>query len=164
MEVIKAPNSITGRTHKKSMFLAGTIDMGNSHDWQADVSEAFKLMKVTLFNPRRDGWDSSWTQDLNSPQFNQQVNWELDALDKADIIAMYFGDGSKSPISLLELGLYASHKTGMFGDEDTKVVVYCNDFYRKGNVDIVCQRYGIPVFTNEETWINELKRRINKIT
>ena len=41
-----------------------------------------------------------------------------------------------SPISLLEFGLHA--RSG-------KMVVFCPEgFWRKGNVDIVCERYGIP--------------------
>lgn len=63
------------------------------------------------------------------------ITWELDALDLADFIIMYFDPATKSPISLLELGLYSS--TG-------KLVVCCPDgFWRKGNVDIVCKRLGI---------------------
>jgi hypothetical protein len=48
---------------------------------------------------------------------------------------MYFDENTKSPISLLELGLYAS---------SGKMIVYCPEgFWRKGNVDIVAQRYDI---------------------
>lgn len=53
---------------------------------------------------------------------------------------MYFGKDSKSPISLLETGLFKE-----------KILCYCPDgFYRKGNVDIVAQRYGFPVWSNFE--------------
>jgi hypothetical protein len=55
-------------------------------------------------------------------------------MERADLIALYLSPGTKSPISLLELGLYAS---------SGKLVVCCPEgFWRKGNVDIVCKRYG----------------------
>ena len=66
-----------------------------------------ELKDVTILNPRRDDWDNSWTQSINNPQFREQVEWELEAMEKADIIAMYFDKSTKSPITLLELGLFA---------------------------------------------------------
>jgi len=47
---------------------------------------------------------------------------------------------TQSPISLLELGLYAN---------SGKLTVICPDgFYRKGNVEVVCALYDIPLFNN----------------
>jgi hypothetical protein len=142
----KSPNKV---------FLAGSIEMGSASPWQQEVVELFKE-NVVFYNPRRDDWDSSWHHD--SDQFNQQVNWELDFLENTDIILMYFDPATKSPISLLELGLFArSHK----------LIVCCPDgFWRQGNVRIVCQRFGIPFFTNKEEWLkhfeNTLAYKINK--
>lgn len=129
-----------------SIFLAGTIDMGYSRNWQQEViaylSKQAINRKLTIFNPRRKDWDNSWVQDIANPDFNQQVNWELDALETADLIILYLEKDSKSPISLLELGLFA---------DTEKVVVCCEKgFWRKGNVDIVCQRKGIIIFENIE--------------
>ena len=78
------------------------------------------------------------------------MNWELDALGKSDVILMYFDPETKSPISLLELGLFA--KSG-------KLVVCCPEgFWRKGNVDIVCQRFGISQFQSLEEAIGFIKK------
>lgn len=68
--------------------------------------------EVLLLNPRRDDWDAGWKQDITDPQFFQQVSWELNGLDRADHIILYFVPGSKAPISLLELGLYALLRVG----------------------------------------------------
>lgn len=63
---------------------------------------------------------------------------------------MYLADNSKSPISLLELGYLC--KT------PHKVIVYCTDkFYRKGNVDIFCQRNNIIVTEDLEKLITIVK-------
>ena len=138
------------------IFLAGSIEMGKAEDWQAMIPELFKdRQNLTFFNPRRDDWDSSWEQKESNPQFNYQVNWELDHLDKADIIFMYFSPETKSPISLLELGLYANLE---------KMIVCCPDsFYRKGNVDIVCSKFNIPVYNTIESAIGRLRSELKNI-
>lgn len=115
------------------LFLAGSIEMGAAEKWQDEVAEMLSI-GCTVLNPRRDNWDTSWVQSLESPQFVEQVEWELEAQGKADIILMYFSPGTKSPITLMELGLFA-HRN---------LVVCCPEgFWRKGNVDVVCKRYGI---------------------
>lgn len=120
---------------RPSVFLAGSIEMGAAIDWQAQLIAALDNLPITVFNPRRKDWDSSWAQTKDNPQFREQVEWELDHLERADVIALYLDPATKSPISLLELGLHA-------GGEN--LIVCCPPgFWRKGNVDIVCERYGI---------------------
>jgi hypothetical protein len=126
--------------NKKSVFLAGSIEMGLAEDWQLALSQWLIDKGFNVFNPRRKDWDSSWTQSYEDPNFNQQVKWEMNALDKADYIVMYFDPVTKSPISLLELGLHADSK---------KLLVVCPDgFWRKGNVEVVCSLYDIPMFNS----------------
>lgn len=137
MIVLKPPAPIGYETltGKMSVFLAGSIEMGVAEDWQTKVQKALVDRDCLVYNPRRDDWDSSWKQDKNNPKFREQVEWELAALERSSIIAMYFDPASKSPISLLELGLFAP--TG-------KMVVCCPEgFWRKGNVDIVCEKYKV---------------------
>lgn len=142
MKVIKAPNSFA-EEKRFSIFLAGSIEMGQAEDWQSKVQDMLKDQDCLILNPRRDDWDSSWAQSKDNPHFREQVEWELDALEHAELILMYFDPNTRSPITLLELGLFASSK---------KMVVCCPEgFWRKGNVDIVCERYGIvQVETLEE--------------
>lgn len=133
------------------VFLAGTIDMGSARNWQQDIITHIEKVHepespVHIFNPRRPNWDSSWEQRESNYQFRKQVEWELDRLDESHIILMVFLEDSKSPISLMELGIY-KHK---------RMLVYCPDeFYRSGNVDIFCRRQGITV---SKTWDNFLDR------
>ena len=135
-----------------TIFLAGSIEMGAAENWQEVIERTFENEDVTFFNPRRDDWDSSWTH--TGEQFNTQVNWELNALDESDIIFMYFSAETKSPISLLELGLYAGER---------KMIVVCPDgFWRKGNVSVVCTRYSIPMFNTIEEGIFALRTMIKK--
>lgn len=140
----RVPKERTGAT----VFLAGTIEMGNSIDWQKEASDLFAANETVqyVFNPRRVDWDSSWTQSIEHPQFNEQVNWELDHISQADVVFFYFDPTSKSPITLMELGYVLSSLERFSGQH---VVVCCPDgFWRKGNVDIMCQRAGVSVHTS----------------
>ena len=129
MNEIKAPNPITNFANYPNIFLAGSIEMGAAENWQDKVKQLLKNRRVQILNPRRDKWDNSWIQSKDNPQFRQQVEWELEAQERADKILMYFDPKTKSPISLLELGLFA--KSG-------KLIVVCPEgFWRKGNVNIV---------------------------
>lgn len=134
------------------LFLAGSIEMGAAENWQQEVIGILDdFPNVCLLNPRRKDWDSSWEQSITNHPFKEQVEWELDALEKADIILFYFDPNTKSPITLLELGLYA--------DSD-KVMVCCPEgYWRKGNVDIICERYKIKTFRN----IKEMTDRLNEV-
>ena len=153
MQIIK-PNSENQITnYRPSIFLAGSIEMGLAEDWQVRVEKQLDQYDVTVFNPRRDDWDSSWTQEQSNPQFNAQVNWEMNRLEECDIMFMYFSPQTKSPISLLELGAY--------GKGNKEVVVCCPDgFWRKGNVDIFCTRHNIPLFNYLEDAIGALKTKL----
>lgn len=139
--IIKAPNEYEEDGFK--VFLAGTIDNGDSIDWQKHTEEYLGDLDITILNPRRNDWDLNTKSTIDNPDFRKQVEWELDALSNADLIFFYFAPHSKSPITLLELGLYA---------EGSNIVLVCpEEFWRKGNVDIVAKRYGISVFENLES-------------
>ncbi len=156
-EIIKAPREVPYlERNKKSIFLAGSIDMGNAVDWQTRVSEMLSPYDVVILNPRRDDWDSSWVQDISNPQFKEQVTWELEHLESCDLIIMYFDPSGPAPISLLELGLF-----GLPSNED--MIVCCPEgYWRRGNVQIVCDRYNIPLvdtidelMANVDAWCME---------
>ena len=147
-QIFKAPTKLEGIDWTRTIFLAGSIDMGKADYWQDEFTDSI-TNSITL-NPRRESWDSSWEQTIDNAIFKQQVEWELECLEKCAVIAMYLAPTSKAPISLLELGLFAHTK---------KLIVCCPDgYWRKGNVDIVCQRYGIPTVST----LNELVSKCQK--
>lgn len=149
MPIYKAPAAIENRNKAlKSIFLAGSIEMDKAIDWQK-ACEIALADDFNVLNPRRTTWNNSWKQTKDNPLFREQVEWELNALQQADKILLYFAAGTKSPISLLEFGLYA---------ESGKLLVVCaEEFWRKGNVDIVCERYQIPQFHSLEEAIKAVK-------
>jgi len=148
---VKAPHKYNAKK-VFSIFLAGSIEGDKAANWQNKIIEALSNEEILILNPRRDNWDASWKQEISNHKFKEQVDWELDGLDLADLIVMYFDKQTKSPISLLELGLYA-HRG--------KMVVCCPDgFWRKGNVDIVCERFKIPQVDTLENLMGYIKTKL----
>jgi hypothetical protein len=134
---VKAPDDYSGITGKKTIFLAGSIEMGKAENWQERLVSALRHLDALVLNPRRGQWNASWEQSIDNPDFRQQVEWELNALERADLVIMYFAPETRSPISLLELGVCAAKKP------DNLIVCCPEGFWRKGNVDIVCHRFGV---------------------
>jgi hypothetical protein len=146
--IYRAPDSIDAINQDiLSVFLAGSIEMDKAVDWQKECEEVLSA-KYVIFNPRRNEWNSDWEQSIDNVKFKEQVDWELNALEKADIIIMFFANNTKSPISLLEFGLYAQ-------SNKMKVVVEEN-FWRKGNIDIVCEKYNIQQYKSLEELLQNL--------
>jgi len=144
---IQSPKTIP-TTAVPKIFLAGSIEMGIADEWQARVIVRLKNEEVAVLNPRRSDWNASWKQHKDDPMFRQQVEWELNALDASDYIILYLDPHTKSPVSLLEMGLHA--RSG-------KLFVVCPDgFWRKGNVDIVCEKYSIPQFASLDLLLDHL--------
>lgn len=139
-----------------NLFIAGTIDCGDSvNHQQAIIDELNKedtVHPIMIYNPRREDWPDN--NDNN--EIEKQINWELYHLERADLIVMNILGSSKSPISLMELGLFA--RTG-------KLIVFCNpNFYRYDNVRIVCRAYNIPLYNTNDILVikNKVLERANE--
>jgi hypothetical protein len=77
----------------------------------------------------------------------------LDGLERASVVAMYFAPPTQAPITLLELGLLA--RSG-------KLVVCCPPgFWRRGNVEVVCARYGVPLVAELPDLVRAVRRQIH---
>ncbi len=151
MKLVKAPEPYSSEKIP-TIFLAGSIEGDTAANWQEEITAALSSEDVLILNPRRDSWDATWKQEITNPQFKEQVDWELDGLDHSDLAVMYFDKNTKSPISLLELGLYAA---------SGKMVVCCPEgFWRKGNVDVVCARYNVPQVDNLKSLIDYVKNKL----
>ena len=150
--IIKPPAPIEIAPGVRSVFLAGSIEMGRAGAWQAEFECAFAADPIVILNPRRDAWDSSWVQSIHNRNFREQVEWELSGQERADLIAMYFDPQTKAPITLLELGLFA--RTG-------KVIAGCPEgFWRRGNVEVVCARYGVTLVEGLAKLVEAVRRQI----
>ncbi len=153
MNLIKPPN-VFKPDGKFTIFLAGSIEMGRAEDWQTEFCDHFSHYDINILNPRRDDWDTSWVQSIDNPQFRFQVDWELKGLEMSDLILMYLQPSTISPVSMLELGLYAN---------SGKMVVCCPDgFGRRGNIDIVCEHHRIMSVENKSDLLILASNIINR--
>lgn len=152
--VVTPPAPLPLKDGRLRIFLAGSIDKGEAPDWQSEVIAALVDCNAIILNPRRPAWDERWTPDADNPSFREQVEWELAGLEWADLIAMYLAPSSLAPISLLELGLYAS---------SGKLVLCCADgFWRKGNVEIVAEWWNIARVPNIEAMQEVLRLKCKR--
>lgn len=153
IEVFEAPavrdalDNKTGYAFTKkvqTMFLAGTIDMGNSEDWQAQVISEMeqtnigrdKEFTLRIFNPRRRDFQKDAAQTMENEYFYEQVMWEQTFINISDIIFFNFLPDSKSPVTMMELGEMVKHT----GKNDKAIIVVCpKEFWRRGNVEVFCK-------------------------
>lgn len=142
MTRLKAPAFVNDKI--ATVFLAGSIEMGAAENWQDTAASILESSGFTTLNPRRDDWDSTWEQKISHPAFYEQVTWELQGLETCEWAIVYFDPKTFAPITLLELGYLA-------GIAPEKALVVCPEgFYRKGNVDIVCDRFRIKQYDTLE--------------
>ena len=116
-------DKLIGNIIPKSVFLAGTIDDGASINWQEHIIDKLKDLDITILSPRVDYWNSDIQQSASDPAFKRQVDWEQDGLVSAEIVFFYFVGGSRSIISMSELGQYC--KSGKI------IVVADNDYFKE---------------------------------
>lgn len=138
-----APSPLPSPGHGQHViFLAGSAATTASTPWRTTLihnlsHQLTTPQSITILNPHRSDWDSTWIESPAFAPFAEQVSWELRGQELADIIAFYFDPDTQAPISLLELGL--SVRSG-------KCVVCCPERYWKwGNVALVCKRSGVEV-------------------
>ncbi len=137
----------------KSVFLAGTTSKVDTADWRETLTSLLSETPVTIYNPYRPDWDSTWREDINFAPYRQQVEWELDKQDKADMVVVYFHPATQAPISLLEFGLCAR--------SPGKAIVYCpEEYWKRGNVQIVCQRFGVEMVESIEGLRDAIVKRM----
>ncbi len=101
------------------VYLAGST---NGKDWQRHFVNQLSELRVDVFNPRTEVADGLY-------------GWELDHLNIANIIAVYFEPGDPSPNGLITLG--------MFAKTDRLIVCCQEDFYKKGDIDHLCEQENI---------------------
>lgn len=154
---IKPPHNYDYDNETVTIFLGGSIEMNSAERWQERIASDLVGEDVVLLNPRRDDWDSAWKQDPTpGTPFYEQVIWELDAQDCADLLVYYFDQSTISPITLLELGSYG------YAEPEALVVCCPPTYFRYGNVKIFCDRHDIYMVESYDELIAYLKEVIHR--
>ena len=149
---IDAPSNEKAADGSFNVFLAGTIDADKgSVDWQHKLIGIIKNTKfdksLTIYNPRRFDWPKNGSKEVE-----RQIRWEHAHMDDADLIIMNILEDSLSPISLMEIGMYAN---------SGKLIVFCKPkYYRYDNVRLVCEKYHIPLINSNDN--NRIVKEISK--
>jgi hypothetical protein len=137
------------------MFLAGAIDQDRAERWQDVVIDNCRDLPGTILNPRRANWDPTWNQSLDNSHFAEQVAWELDALEQADLIICWLPATAQARISLMEIGLHARRG---------RLLIGCAiGFHSCGNVLAVGQRFGVPVLDTLPALVEAAKQQLAAI-
>jgi hypothetical protein len=119
------------------VYLAGST---NCNDWQRTFIERMSDLDVDVFNPRSKNVDGLF-------------GWELDHLNIATVIALYFDPEDPSPAGLLTLGMFA---------KTDRLIVCCPEtFHKKTDVDIICKREDIHTVETLDLLIENTIARIS---
>ncbi len=167
MQVIEAPASLEAFKGSKAIkgirvYVAGSIVVDESkkcwiYSFIDKLGQHFQNKNLFVFHPMQKDWDSDWGITKADPKFRKQFEWELEAQELADIIVMHFEHDALAPISLMEFGLNVRPIAIGY----SRLIVHCPEgFWKKGNVDIVCAKYGIK---QAKTFDNLVKMTIRQI-
>lgn len=151
---INAPSAETPPRGTKTIFLAGTTSRTDDGDWRSALTASLSDVPITLCNPNRADWDSSWREDIDFAPFREQVEWELEKAEQADLVVVYFHPATQAPISLLELGLCAR--------APGKALVVCPEgYWKRGNVQAVCRKYGVEMAEDVDGLKDAIVRKLS---
>lgn len=177
-------------TGRRSIFLAGSTSStvvpgqdsaGTSTSpwstWRSDLAASLRDLPVSVMDPFRSDWNDTWLEDEEDEQFRSQVEWELHMHERADLIVVVFAPETKAPVSLLEMGLAVRAKVVGEGGEEgrdgegkerveawSKALVVCPDeFWKKGNVRIVCKMHGIECLKDIKELDKTVRRRLRDL-
>ena len=171
MTLITAPESTDGIPRGVvTCFLAGSIEMGTAGHWQEKVASALSDLDVVFLNPYRRDFDASQEQRASNKHFAEQVNWELDNIMSSNVMFFYFDPSTKAPITLAEFGMIVGI-TGVLapfsdvvGKKLFEVVIVCPDgYWKKGNVEVMCERVGFDVLNDFDSGVQRLREVLESI-
>ena len=159
MQIVEAINFLKPYLNSKAIkvFLAGSTKLNLIENWRNVFEDSLKNLDIIVFDPLRKDWDDSWKENIKNIQFREQVEWELEAQELADIVVMHFEPNALAPITLMEFGLNVRPKAIGY----SRLIVHCpKEFWKKGNVDIVCEKYGIKHVENLDVLVDVTIKQI----
>lgn len=160
MQIIRPTDSEHDVQPGLAVFLAGTIDDGAAKPWAHQVAAAFAGQPINFFDPRRDDWDVTTEKRAHNPAFRRQVEWELSHLEGCDIPFFNFVGGSLSPVTMAELGYTLASRGHAIVPRTMPVVVCPDDFWRKGNIELLCERHDVAVYDDLAAGLEALHQAI----
>lgn len=97
----------------KIVFLGGRV---RGRDWRTELLHGFTDHKVTFITPVRTTFPDPESQP---EEHTAVVRWERDALDRADVVVFWLGEGLANQASRVEIGYALGRgKHVLIGAED----------------------------------------------
>jgi hypothetical protein len=118
---VEAINWLYPRT-EQSIFLGGGIT--GCEDWQREAFKALEDLNLTIYNPRRQSFDTS-----NPKESENQIEWEFIYLRVVNQVLFYFPSETLCPITLFELGAAIERNSGHFPEQ--KLFIGCHPEYKR---------------------------------
>ncbi len=129
---------------KKLVFLAGSMCIDKEDNWRKNVIKNY-ANDFDFIDPTNENHNL-----LNDSLMKKHINWELEGLELSDIIFMNLLPESKSPISMVELGLYA---------RSNKLIICCpENFYQYRYINALAKKYNVTLFSELDKGIQYLKK------
>ena len=163
---VVAPNENEEAQEKTiSVFLAGSIEMGQARDWQnemiGDEAEcSLSSLDIAIYSPRRLKFAKLKGEDGFPEAFKEQLDWEHKHLEGSSIISMFFWGGwphekeikRLAPVTMLELGEFC---------HSGRIIVGCEQTYpKRDNVEYVCKKHGITIVDTLEELAVEVRKKV----
>ncbi len=118
-----------------SVYLSGPVEPGRSESWQLKMIRHLEHLPVTIFDPRGDHLDAMQEAGLEDVNSAAQIRWQNENLERADVVAAYFGPNSAPSSAFLEVGLTAT---------TNKLIIGCPpSFQLFGRLKIVCEHHNV---------------------
>jgi hypothetical protein len=73
MKLITSPSPLILSNNQPSVFLAGSIESDTAEKWQDIIINQFNNKPITILNPRRDSWDSTWEQSIDNQNLKNKL-------------------------------------------------------------------------------------------
>ena len=150
MKYIEAPERYL--TGELSIFLAGGIT--NCPDWQQEMVKLLKDLDIVVFNPRRKDFP------IGDPKAAyEQIKWEFEFLDRADMILFWFSRGSLNPIVLFEYGKWLMNTRNKTNYKPIFVGID-PEYARKQDVHIQTELENIFIYLRIKHSLEDLAKQI----
>lgn len=158
-----SPPASTPRAGAHTVFLAGPTNLPWRAAFLALLAPALPPAgpPLAVYDPVQPRWDASWREDdyyaaddAAASAFRAQTDWELARLAAAATVVVWLDARAAAPVSLLELGLVAA---------SGRAVVGCQPgFWKRGNVQAVCARLGVPLEERLEGLVARVVARVSE--
>ncbi|MFK7786732.1 MAG: nucleoside 2-deoxyribosyltransferase domain-containing protein [Crocinitomicaceae bacterium] len=126
--------------NRTCIFLAGSMAQESSSNWRKTVVNQFGDT-YHFFVPTHPNHDQTGDDEMKT-----HIEWELNGLAKADFILLNFLADARSPISMVEMGMYI---------QSGKLIVVCpKNFYKRRYVETLCEKYTTPLFNHLDQLLN----------